>query len=52
MIKNEGQGSEPLPKLRVILKLEGKPTSFLVNNRAQHSVWQKPEDEVSLVVDK
>lgn len=30
-------GSEPLPKPRVTLKVEGKPTQFLVDTGAQHS---------------
>lgn len=36
-----------LPKPRVTLKVEGKPTSFLVDSGAQHSVLLTPEGKVS-----
>lgn len=43
----ENRVQTPLPEPRVTLKVERKPTSFLVDSGAQHSVLLTPKGKVS-----
>jgi len=42
-----GWGSEPLPEIWVTLKVEEKPTQFLVDTGAQYSVLLQTEGLLS-----
>ncbi|XP_078303750.1 uncharacterized protein LOC144616462 [Panthera onca] len=42
-----GRGSDPLPKPRVTLQVEGNPVQFLVDTGAQHSVLIRPHGKIS-----